>query len=370
MKLRGSPWRVALLLAAGFALAAISTLMVPLPEWRTGRQDVAPLLLVPGDQLANRAQRIWIDTDAACGTGPRVDPDDCLALLLLAGAPQLEWAGVSTVFGNARLSETDLATRALVAALGKSRALSAVHSGASEPLASAGTADRPASRALRAALESGHLTIVALGPLTNIVATLASRPDLTRRVERVIAVMGRRPGHLFHPAEGAKGAMLFGHGPVFRDLNAALDPDATAAIVRMGVPLFLLPYDAARHVEIGAAVMERMRARGGAHAWVADRAGGWLNHWQRNIGREGFYPFDLLAASFALRPDLHRCAIVPIRAGTDPTLPPPFRHSAALLIVPPPVDAGGDTLAEGTAVYCPEVAEGLRAWLVEHLGGR
>jgi hypothetical protein len=61
--------------------------------------------------------------------------------------------------------------------------------------------------------------VVALGPLTNLAAVLDARPELRSRVARVVAVMGRRPGHVFHPAEGAGGGLLFGHGPVFRDFN-------------------------------------------------------------------------------------------------------------------------------------------------------
>ncbi len=61
--------------------------------------------------------RVWVDTDAACGTGQRRDPDDCLALLSLAGAADIDIAGISTVFGNAPVSEADQVMRALVQAL-------------------------------------------------------------------------------------------------------------------------------------------------------------------------------------------------------------------------------------------------------------
>jgi purine nucleosidase len=273
------------------------------------------------------------------------------------------------VFGNAALDITDGTTRQLVAALSASQPMPAVHAGAAKASPAADLTDRPAARALRGALQQGRLTIVALGPLSNVAAALQGRPDLQQRVERLVAVMGRRPGHLFHPAEGAPGAMLFGHGPVFRDLNVVSDPHAAAAVVRMSMPLVLVPYDAARHVELTAADLARLRSRGGAHAWVAERTADWLDHWRHNIGRSGFYPFDLLAASFALRPDLHRCASVSVRVGTDSTLWPPLRAQHALLAGPHPGSTSGTSLAEGPAVYCPDVADGLQAWLVSRLGG-
>jgi purine nucleosidase len=170
--------------------------------------------------------------------------------------------------------------------------------------------------------------------------------------------MGRRPGHLFHPAEGANGATLFGHGPVFRDLNFVLDPEAAARIVRMGVPLVLVPYDAARHVELRDADLQRMHAQGGAAAWVAERARGWLEHWRVDIGRSGFYPFDALAAAFALRPDLLDCARLPVRIGADARFMWPFDRAPALLVGPEL-----NAQANGSALYCPQIDARLPAWL-------
>ena len=54
---------------------------------------------------------VWIDTDAACGHRATADPDDCFALLVLVGASELAVVGVSTVFGNAPLEDTDRITR-------------------------------------------------------------------------------------------------------------------------------------------------------------------------------------------------------------------------------------------------------------------
>lgn len=42
--------------------------------------------------------------------------------------------------------------------------------------------------------------------------------------------------------------MLFGHGPIFRDLNAVLDPQAVAVVLASGVPVILIPHTAARQV--------------------------------------------------------------------------------------------------------------------------
>jgi len=62
--------------------------------------------------------------NAACGTGQRRDPDDCLALLSLAHASHIDIAGISTVFGNAPVDETDQVMRVRVHELTREIALS------------------------------------------------------------------------------------------------------------------------------------------------------------------------------------------------------------------------------------------------------
>jgi purine nucleosidase len=341
---------------------AVTTLFMPVKTWRTGRLPSAPLALRPGEHFASPAARIWIDTDAACGAAPRTDPDDCFAVLALAGAPSIEIAGISTVFGNAPLDVTDRVTRELVAQITRERTPIAVFRGSARRSGD----EAPAHDALRAALRQEPLTVVALGPLTNIAAALRTQPSLRTRIMRIVAVMGRRPGHVFHPTEGKGGAMLFGHGPIFSDLNFVSDPEAAAEIIRMRVPLALVPYDAARGIELTATDLERMREAGGASAWVAERASDWLAFWREDVGRAGFYPFDLVGASFAIDPEPLRCARVPIRAGDDARFRWPFREQAALLAGPDALttDAKGAT---GSAVYCPEIGPDLKERLFREL---
>jgi hypothetical protein len=93
-----------------------------------------------------------------------------------------------------------------------------------------------------------------------------------RNVARLVAVMGRRPGHLFHPAEGRGNGILFGHGPVFRDFNFDKDRAAASEIVAMNLPITLIPYEGARSVRLAAADLAKLETAGGAAAWVAQHA--------------------------------------------------------------------------------------------------
>jgi purine nucleosidase len=361
------------LAAALLVLVLVVSFALPVRIWRTGELAAPPLPLVMGGPAVEMPKRVWIDTDAACGNGRTTDPDDCFALLLLAQAPSLEIAGISTVHGNAALEVTDRTTRDLAAALardGDSRA--AVFGGSASPLAQA--PDRlgraPAHAALERALEAGPLTLVALGPLTNLATVLRERPDLQANVTRLIAVMGRRPGHRFHPAEGTgRGGILFGHGPVFSDFNFNQDQAAAVSVLNMLLPTTLIPYEAARLVSLTGADVARIGQRGGPSALVASRATGWLEFWQKDIGRNGFYPFDLIAAAYVLTPKHFGCAASATAwIGKDRKLRNLIYDPDALL-VGLERNKPADVRSSSSVVYCPQVDSSLHAWLMSNLTG-
>jgi purine nucleosidase len=357
--------RRALLVAAALAALALLSLALPVPVWRTGELPAPPLPVVRAGPQVEMPRRVWVDTDAACGRGRTSDPDDCFALLLLDREPGLEIVGISTVHGNAPLAVTDATTRRLAQALARDGAPAVpVHRGSAAPIPEHGS--DAAQAALRRALADGPLTLVSLGPLTNIAAALEGRPDLQAHVARLVAVMGRRQGHLFHPSEGAGGGMLLGHGPVFRDLNVAKDPAAVAAVLAMRLPTTFLPYEAARQIILTGNDLAAIAAQGGAAAQVAGSARGWLDFWRVDVGREGFYPFDLLAGAYALAPHLFDCAQAHAWVGPDLRLWHIRRAPDALLVglereLPP------RPRVSARVIYCTGIDPRLHAWLMDRL---
>ena len=354
--------RTGLIGLAVIVIAAIATLAIPVRTWRTGRMPLPPLTFASPDVVPNPLRRVWIDTDAACGYTPQTDVDDCLALWVLATAPDLEIVGVSTVFGSASLEVTDGTTRELFGLLSSTRRQSvSVHRGAEKPFASGVPPRTPAQDRLIRALEGGPLTILSLGPLTNVAQALTHRRDL-RENARLVAVMGRRPGHLFHPTEGAGGATLLGHGPVFRDFNFSADPDAVHAVLALELLTTLIPYDAARTIEITPSDLNVLASAANAGAWIARRSAGWVEYWRTHIGRSGFYPFDALAAAYVRAPRSFRCASVRAWVGQDPLMFIPFLRPQALLVDQQPAPEGHDSVW-----YCPALEQGFDAVLTSWL---
>jgi hypothetical protein len=109
-----------------------------------------------------------------------------------------------------------------------------------------------------------------------------------------------------------------------------------------------------------------LEAHGGAAAWVAAHAQGWLDFWAAAIGRRGFYPFDLLAGTYVRAPHLFDCAEVAAWMGEDDTLWRWFSHAQALL-VGTVQERPAEAHTSHTVVYCPQinaaVHQQLASWL-------
>ena len=328
-------------------------------QWRTGRPAAFPIALAPMEPHVVQPDRIWIDTDAACGAMGRIDPDDCFAIAWLV-AQGGDISGVSTSFGNAPGHVVADRLAALFAQLdrdGLSPPPMFVGYGAP---ATDGMPPPPGIAALQSSLEERPLTILALGPLTNVAAALNNRPDLQRNVTRIVSVMGHQPGHLFHPTEGNGRGALFGHGPIFRDLNVSVDPEATRRILEMSLPMTLVPYDAARSVLIDRADLDALVRQGPWGEWLVQSSQDWLDFWNDVVGLSGFYPFDWVAAAYLVEPGLFACALVTARMTRQWVFWLLPRDS---LVVEP---GHPENPSHTRVLYCPEASPDLHDVLTSH----
>lgn len=282
---------------------------------------------------------VWIDTDPAVGL-PRADVDDGLALVQAFRSPELAVRGVSVVFGNAPLADAvpiahEIARRFGPPGLG-------VHPGA----ATAGMlgTDTPAVGALATALEAEPLTVLALGPLTNVATLLLRHPALAPRLRAIVCVAGRRPGQQFRSTARQE--------QPFPDLNFECDPEAMAVLLRSTVAVVLAPWEVSSHVWIGRAELDAMATAGGAAAWLAERSRDWLAFWEGELHAPGFNPFDTLAVGWAIDSGLveHIDADASLEAGAR----------GPELVVRPPV--GGRRV-----VYCTRPRDGFLPSLMARL---
>ncbi|CAN0588812.1 unnamed protein product, partial [Laminaria digitata] len=145
---------------------------------------------------------------------------------------------------------------------------------------------------------------------------IAVRPDLVPRIERIVAVAGRRPGQRFTTGT----SNLRGH----RDFNFEKDPEAFRVIIESGVPLVLAPWEISSTVWITQRELELWAKGPPAAQWLALKAPSWIELWKETFHVDGFNPFDTLAVATLTSPQHIACdtwGIQIIRAPDDVTAP-------------------------------------------------
>ncbi|MEO1474793.1 MAG: nucleoside hydrolase [Pseudomonadota bacterium] len=253
-------------------------------------------------------RRIWIDTDPAITSG-NGEVDDGFALLQALRSPDLDVVGISAVFGNTDIDNTYPMAGEVVRRAGREDvAVSRGHGEAGQRHANAAT------EALAAALEEGPLTIVALGPLTNIAATLCQPGVDLSRVEEIVFVGGRRVRLEFRATPD--------QAEPFRDLNFELDASAARDLLTLGVPITLAGWEVSSQMWLTNTDLEELRESGDAAArWLADKSQAWLDEWAKNFNAPGFTPFDTLAVGWLIRPDLFDATVWPAEVIETPKRP-------------------------------------------------
>jgi inosine-uridine nucleoside N-ribohydrolase len=189
--------------------------------------------------LASAQTPLLVDTDIGD------DIDDALALGLVLSSPELDVRGITTLHG-------DSYTRAMVLCrmlhfLGKSNIPVAAARPGRNPPDFKGQLQygvRPAFRKrpvkelaadfLHAQLKAdqGKITILALGPLTNVAALLRKYPESKPWIKRIVLMGGAiRTGYSGQP-------------PAEPEWNIKTDVDAAKAVFASGIPLLVVPLDA------------------------------------------------------------------------------------------------------------------------------
>lgn len=248
-------------------------------------------------------RRVILDTD------PGVD--DALALLYLRARPELQLLAITTVFGNADIDTTtrnalylrrrlDLEVaihRGAAAPLDGRRGLSPVHihgqnglgdldlGGFVAPPADPGSAHERIIEAVRA--WPGAVTLVAIGPLTNLALALRAAPDIASQVAEVV-VMG--------------GAFGRGNVTAFAEANIHNDPEAAAQVLGADWPVTLVPLDATRSCVLSNGDAAALTSDAGRLAHDVSR--GYAAAYARHEGLDGCVLHDVAALAWLVRPDL------------------------------------------------------------------
>ena len=236
--------------------------------------------------------------------------DDAMALLLALASPELDVVAVTTVAGNQTLEKvTANAIRVLdvagahgvPVAAGADRPLvhpaetaSDVHGesgldGPDLPGPSRATEPIHAVELMARTLRQAPATLVPIAPLTNIALLIATHPELTSRIERIV-LMG--------------GAIGLGNVTPSAEFNVWVDPEAAHRVFSAGIDLTMVGLDVTHRAMLSAARAEALRATGRAGAVVADLHAFYRRFHLEVYGHDDTPVHDALAVAHVIRPAL------------------------------------------------------------------
>lgn len=250
-------------------------------------------------QAASEARPVWIDTDPSIRPGGH-EVDDGFALIQAFHSPELAIRGVSLVFGNAPLDVEIPIGREIVELYGPPGLDVSIGAASGDDLGET----TEASVALANALRQERLTILALGPGTNVGTVLLQNPELADQIVEVIAVAGRRPGQSFVTGDLANGPHC--------DCNFDKDTESFQVILDAGVPLTLAPWEISSKVWLRTAELDRLEQAGAGAQYLVSPARDWLALWNERYGVDGFNPFDTLAVGYLTTSETIMCDTLPV----------------------------------------------------------
>lgn len=257
-------------------------------------------------------RKIIIDTD--------IGVDDAFALAY--AARHLDILGICAVFGNVTVDQAVKNARLFCAKMGIN---SGVYRGCSRPLTLAPTPvsgkihgkdglgdafdnpyDASVGDGIRFIIDSvkanpGEITLVAIGPLTNIATALNLAPEIIPLVKGVVMMGGAFGTH--------------GHGGNVTphcEFNIWKDPHAADQVLSSGLPVVMLPLDVTHEVLVTG---EQIRAAG--QPVLAAISRGYLDYSLKNEGFEGMALHDTLTISYLINPGWFRVFESPVRVVTE-----------------------------------------------------
>jgi inosine-uridine nucleoside N-ribohydrolase len=242
-------------------------------------------------------KQVWIDTDLSVGMKRYEregysDVDDGYAILQLFKADNIHITGISAVFGNTKIDDAYKLSKKMATEFSPYPV--SVYRGASEKINLIQIETNEAVEALAAALKKDVLSILAIGPATNIGILLLIYPELKKQIKEVVLVAGRRTANSYFQI-----GTPTRHAP---DLNFDLDNDAFRVLFENEIKVVLCPFEISNKVWLTTDDMIQLKNGKPGNNWLSDASQPWLQQWIAG-GETGFNPFDVLASHYLIAPE-------------------------------------------------------------------
>ncbi|MFN8523302.1 MAG: nucleoside hydrolase [Chloroflexota bacterium] len=238
--------------------------------------------------------------------------DDAFAMLLAARSPELKILAVTTCAGNQTLEKITLNAQRImtIAGLNDVPLAAGMAMPLKRPLYIAPhihgdtgidgydfppptvhpVAEHGVDLIIRTVRQSPEpVTLVPVGPLTNIAMAFLKAPDIKANVKR-ITLMG--------------GAANMGNATPAAEFNIYVDPEAAAVVFSSGVPITMVGLDATWQARVKPEERERIRALNPVGKMVAELMQWYGQYHARVMGWDAPPVHDALAVAAVIRPSL------------------------------------------------------------------
>ncbi|HEY3379191.1 MAG TPA: nucleoside hydrolase [Armatimonadota bacterium] len=251
---------------------------------------------------------ILIDTDPGI--------DDAIAVALAVASPEFQIAAITTTYGNTTVTRATRNARELLARLGVREKIP-VYAGADRPLvrpaevapdihgehglgyaayafeeeASAHVVEAPGVILRTAAEASEPITLICLGPLTNVALALAlDRPLLQAQVAEIVLMGGAPNGN--------------GNITPVSEFNFWCDPEAAQIVLQSGIPIRMVGLNVTRHMVLTRQAVDHLaQSTDPALQWWGEMLRFNAEFHHSHEGLEGCIIHDPLAMALALAPE-------------------------------------------------------------------
>ncbi len=234
--------------------------------------------------------KIWFDTDIMIGMPddrPR-EVDDGIALIMALKQKQIDIVGISNV------TYVDYGYEIIQKIIEWHHDGSTIPIFKGSPQANDLGVENDATRALYAQLKKEKLTIMALGPVTNIATLVKNHPDIVGQIESIVMCAARTPQLPFNPGNGKLNVF---------DYNYELDTESMDVLLDTPIPLIFAGYEPSSYTHIGLIDLASLDTTLVADKWLYDVVQPWMGLNKLLFDVYGFIPFDCSTLGMVTHPE-------------------------------------------------------------------
>jgi pyrimidine-specific ribonucleoside hydrolase len=241
--------------------------------------------------MNKQPKRVWFDTDIIIGLPERAprEVDDGVTLIMALRQPSVELVGISII---TEIDYGEEVTHRLLKWYNKTGKDIPVYKGS--PFANDLGTENDATRAMAEALRKEKLTILALGPLTNVATLLMHHPELASQIEEIVFCIGRTADFPFNPGLG---------NYTVADYNFDKDTESMKVILNTDIPLVFSGFECSSSILLGIIDIDRLNNESEADRWVYDQLVPWIQRGHALFGSEGFIPYDTTVLGYLTHPE-------------------------------------------------------------------